>query len=85
MPWWSGNECKRCRYEDAKVQKISQFIEGKAVGFTDAFFRLPSNWCKEGGDWAVAEEANKDGILVVQRFGRPETKISLHWHWVYLK
>lgn len=74
-----------CSHKDNKVQKLNEFTLGKSVGFTDAFFRLPSNWYKGAGDWVVADEANKDGVLVVQRFGRPETKISLHWHWVYLK
>lgn len=74
-----------CVHKDNKVQKLNEFTLGKSVGFTDAFLKLPSSWLKDGDDWVVADEANKDGVLVVQRFGRPWTKVGLHWHWLYLK
>lgn len=81
--------CRKCTCKtpsDANIQSLSQFTKGRDVGFTDEYYRqfkrgneLPFN------DWIIAEEANKDGIIFIQRFGMPCTKISLHWQWVYIK
>lgn len=82
MPSWKRNECK-CG--TSNIQRVSSFTEGREVGFTDEYHR---NFKREAvlfNDWIVADEANKDGIIVVQRNGMPCTKFSLHWNWVYLK
>jgi hypothetical protein len=79
-------KCACDKQADAKIQGIRQFTVGSAVGFTDEYHRQFKR-CENinFNDWIIAEEANKDGVIVVQRYGMPNTKTSIGRGWVYLK
>jgi len=85
-------DCVKCCNEDTfvGVQKQSQFVVGRRVGFTDHYKQVYSrNTEHTFNDWIIShvikDTFSNKGVVEIQRIGLPNTKFIINWQWLYLK